>query len=202
MVVRLVLELEKPFLCSHLPLIVHDVHIHEDAAGIVLLADLHIVKQAFCLEVAGSHSGHIHKIHTFVLASEFLTDLHIKIERAVDFFLEERLLDIDILEFCRECGVTAMVAPICIEDTELGLRRVTSFSLEIIHHFAEVISIHRQPHLLAIRSKLILCQSGKSLKNRHRSHFRLFHSRQLGKILLTGLNCIDIIFLYSGYHLI
>ena len=45
----LVLELKKPFLCSHLPLVIHDVHIHEDAAGIVLLADLHIVKKAICL---------------------------------------------------------------------------------------------------------------------------------------------------------
>ena len=52
MVVGLVLELEKPFLL--LP--VH-IHIDEHRAGVVLLALLHVVQQAFVAQVARTDSG-------------------------------------------------------------------------------------------------------------------------------------------------
>ena len=117
----LVLELEKPFLRVHLALVVYDIHVNIYAACVVLLADLHVVKKALCLEVTCADSGHIHKIEALVFASEFLAYLHVKIEGSVDLFLHERFLDIDILKLGRECGVTAVVAPICIEDTEFGL---------------------------------------------------------------------------------
>ena len=89
MVMSLVLELEKPLLCSHLPLVTDDIHIHIYAARIVLLADLHIIKKTFALEVTRSYAGHIHEIQTLVLASEFLADLQIQVKGSVYLVLQE-----------------------------------------------------------------------------------------------------------------
>ena len=46
MVMSLVLELEKPLLCSSLALVINDVNINIDAACIVLLTYLHVIEKA------------------------------------------------------------------------------------------------------------------------------------------------------------
>ena len=71
--------------------------------------------------------------------------------------------------------LAAKVAPVCIEDAELGLRRITSFCLEVVDNLAKVICVHRQTHLLAIWSKFVFSQGSKSFQHRNRSHLRLLH---------------------------
>ena len=81
--------------------------------------------------------------------------------------------------------MTAMVAPVCIENAELRLKRIPALCLEIIHHLAEVVCIHGKTHLPAVWSKLLLCQSGKALEHRNRCHLRLLQSIELRKVLLA-----------------
>ena len=202
MVMCLVLELEKPLLCSHVSLIVNNVHIHIYAACIVLLAHLHIVKKALRLEITCADSSHIHEVQALMFTSEFLADLHIEVKGSVDLTLDERIFDIDFLKFRGEGGMTAMVAPVCVEDTEFGLGRVAAFSLEIIDNLAKVISVHRKTHLLAVWGKFVLGKCCKAFKDRNRSHLRLLHCREFSKILLTRLHRIYVIFLDLGKSLI
>ena len=98
--------------------------------------------------------------------------------------------------------MTAVVAPICIENAKFGFIRVASFGLEVVHHLAKVVSIHCQPHLLAIRCKFLFREGGQTFEDLYRDDFRLLHCDESGKILLTGLDCIDIIFLDLGDNFI
>ena len=66
MVVRLVLEHQKP----PLKLSVH-VDIHIDAAGVVLLALLHVVQKALGFKPAGADSREFHKAQGLALAAKF-----------------------------------------------------------------------------------------------------------------------------------
>ena len=181
----LVLELKEPLLCGHLSLVVNDVYIYIYAACIVLFADLHVIQKALCLEVTGTYRGHVHEVQALVLASELLADLHVEIQGAVNLFLEEGLLYVYILKLSSESRMTAVVAPICIQDAELSLRWIAAFSLEVLHHLTKVVCIHGKTHLPAIWSKLFLCQGCESLKHRHRRNLRLLHSRELCEVLLA-----------------
>ena len=87
-VVGLVLEHEEPFL--HLP--VH-IDVHEDAAGVVLLALLLVVQEAFRLEIACSYGGQFHQAQRFMLAPEAAAHLAEKLERVFQFAFEKRLVD-------------------------------------------------------------------------------------------------------------
>ena len=145
MVVGFVLEHEQPFLEAA----VHfDIHI--DAAGIVLLADFHVVELADAAEISSADGGHIHEIQALAFAAKFLAESEVEFECSVDFLLGEGVLDPVFLEFRGECGVAAMVAPICIEDSELGLVGLAAFFGEVLDHFSEVVGIHCQAHLAAI----------------------------------------------------
>ena len=69
MVVGFVLELQQPFF----GFAVH-IHVHEDAAGVVLFAAFHVVQETLGTEVAGTDGGQFHHAEAFVLAAEFLAD--------------------------------------------------------------------------------------------------------------------------------
>ena len=196
MVVCLVLELQQPFLC----LAVH-IHVHVDAAGVVLLADFHIVEQTFLFQIFRSYGSQVHKIQSLVLSAEFLAYFQIQIQSTVEFFFQERILDFDILKFRCECSMTAMIAPICIQNPEFGLVRVTAFRLEIIHDFPEVIGIHGQSHLPAIRSEFFFLHGSEAFQYLHRNHRSLLGIGKLCKIFLAGFDRIYIVmfyFLYDG----
>ena len=46
--------------------------------------------------------------------------------------------------------MAAVVAPVCVEDAELGLVGVAVFGVEIFHHLHQVVAVHGQAHLLAV----------------------------------------------------
>ena len=145
MVVGFVLEHQQPFLKAA----VHfDIHI--DAAGIVLLADFHVVELADTAEISSADGGHVHEIQALAFAAKFLAEPEVEFECTVDFLFGEGVLDPVFLKFRGKCGVAAMVAPICIEDSELCLVGLAAFFGEVLDHFSEVVGIHCQAHLAAI----------------------------------------------------
>ena len=170
MVMGLVLELQQPFL--HCPV---NIHIHINAACIVLLAHLHIVQKPFALEITGTYRRDIHQAERLVLPSELLADLQIEVICPLNLILDERVLDSDIIQYGGESGVAAMVAPVCIQYPELCLIRVAAFVAEIFHDLAEIVRIHCKPVFFAIRGKFIFPELPQSFKHRHGTHWSVLH---------------------------
>ncbi len=186
MVVRLVLEHQQPLL--GLP--VH-IDIYEYAAGVVLLADLQVVQQAFLPEILGTDRGHIHQIEAFLLAAGLGTHLQVEVQSAVDVLLDEGLLHIDALQLGREGGVAAVVAPVGVQNPQFGLVGVAAFLGEVLHHLGEVVGIHRQTHLPAICSQIFSLHIPESLEDRNRLDGRVFGVREFREVLDAGLDRVD-----------
>ena len=193
MVVGLVLEHEKPFLKTA----VH-IHVHIDAAGIVLLADFHVVQQAGLAQIASADSRHIHEVQAFMLTTEFLSHLEIKVQCPVNVLLHEGFLDAYFLQLRGEGRVAAMVAPICVQYAEFRLVRIAAFFREVFYHLAKVVRIHGKSHLAAERLQVCVRHFREAIQHRHRFHGSRLGIRKLGKVLLAGLHGIDIIMLDLG----
>ena len=178
MVVSLVLEHQEPFL--RLP--VH-IHINEYAAGVVLLAHLHVIELPFLPEVTRSDCGHVHQIQAFVLASELLPHLQVKIEGPVDLLLDEGFLHIELLQFGGEGGVAAMVAPVGVQDAEFRLVGVTAFCSEVLDDFLQVLLAHREPHLPAVLLEFLRLHGIETIENRDWLDVCQFGLGQLAQVL-------------------
>ena len=182
----LVLELEEPLL--RLP--VH-VHIDKDAAGIVLLAHLQVVQLALLAEPAGADGREFHQAAGLVAAAEIRPHLLEEREGGFQFRLHERLVHGDLLQHGSEGGVTAMVAPVGVQDAEFRLGRVPSFGLEVFHHFPEVVRVHRQPVALAEARVLVRGQVDEAREVLEGLHVGLLAEREDGKVLLAAFHRVD-----------
>ena len=152
-----VLEHEKPLL--EFP--VH-IHVHVDAAGIVLLTDFHVVQKAGLTQIPTSDCRHIHQVQALVLATEFLSHFQVEVQCTVYFLFHEGLPHPDFFKFGGESGVTAMVAPVCVQYAEFSLVRVAAFFREVFHHLTKVIGIHCQTHLAAERLQVLFLHIDKA----------------------------------------
>ena len=84
-----------------------------------------------------------------MLAPQFAADAQVEGQRILDLVLYERFLDRDALQLGGEGRMAAVVAPIGVEDAQLGLIGIAPLGTEIFHHLAQVVGIHRQPVPLA-----------------------------------------------------
>ena len=187
-VMGLVLELQKPFLC----LSVH-VHVNEDRAGIVLFAYLHIVQQTLLLEVTGTDSSQLHEAQRLLIATQLRTNMVKIFQFRFYIVFDERVLYLDIFKDSGERSVTAVVRPVGIEDTQLRLRRVAVLVREVVYHAFEVISVHRQSPLLAEVCVLLTRHSGEACQRGQRFHFARQMVIQDAQVFLARLYSIDII---------
>ena len=133
MVVSLILEHQEPTFCGSTPLtnrflsgVEGHIDVDEYAAGVVLLADLHVVEFAGLPQITGADCGHVHEIQALALTAEFPAHLEIEVQCAVYVFLDEGIFDFEILQFCGESRVTAMIAPVGVQDPELSLVGIPS----------------------------------------------------------------------------
>ena len=187
-VMGFVLELQEPFLGP-----VIDVHIDENAACVVLLAHLQVVEQSLAAQVTGTDRRQVHQADALALAPQFAADFQVKRQRAFDLVFHERLLDRNVLQLGREGRMTAMVAPVRIENPQLGFERIATLSPEIFDHFAQVVGIHRQTVLLAVGIEFRIFHLPEPVQYRHRFHGGAFQIVQDPQILLARLHGIDII---------
>lgn len=171
-----VLELQEPFLGP-----VIDVHIDENAACVVLLAHLQVVEQSLAAQVTGTDGRQVHQADALALAPQFAADFQVKRQRAFDLVFHERLLDRNVLQLGREGRMTAMVAPVRIENPQLGFERIATLSPEIFDHFAQVVGIHRQTVLLAVGIEFRIFHLPEPVQYRHRFHggaFQIVRTRK------------------------
>ncbi len=197
MVVGLVLELQQPLL----RLAVH-VHIHADAASVVLLALLQVIQHAVRAQPPRAYCGDIHQADAPALTPKLPTHAEIHPVSPLHLLPDKRVLKLHAVQLCVESGMSAVVAPIGVQDAQLGLGRVTPLPLEIGDDLTQVIRAHRQPHPLAIRLQLLLRQGSQAVQHRHRPDLRLSRLRQTGEILGTALHRIDIVMPDPVQHIV
>ena len=193
MVVCLVLELEQPFLL----LSVH-VDVDVDAAGVVLLALLEVVELAMGAQPAGSDGRQLHQTEALMLPAELLAHAVEHLEGILELTAHERIIHGDLLDLGGKCRVTAVVAPIGVKDTELGLEGIAAFALEILHDLSQVVVAHRQSVLLAESVVLRLGHRGEAAEVLKRLDVSLLAEREHAEVLGAALDGIDEIMPYTG----
>ena len=119
------------------------------AAANVEGADLHIVEKTFLAQVTRTDSCELHEAQWFLCATQLLADIVEHAQSALDLVFHEGVVDLDRLEDGGESGVTAVVRPVGIEDTEFGLGRVALLFLEIGDYLVQVVRVHRKSPLFA-----------------------------------------------------
>ncbi len=191
-VVGLVLELQQPFL----GLAVH-VHIHVDGAGIVFLALLQVVEFAVGTEPARSDGGEVHQAEGLLFTSKLAAHLFPHRQSLLQLVADKRVLHGDVGKQRGKGGVTAVVAPVCVEDTEFRFVGVAAFGLEIGHHLHEVVAVHGQTHGAAV----FRCRRGSDFpqpfKHLHRVGMRAFRKMQDLEVLASRLDGVDAIFRHT-----
>ena len=186
MVMGLVLELEEPFL--GLP--VH-IDIHENAAGVVLLAHLQVVQLALLAQPAGADGRELHQAAGLVPAAEVRPHLLEQVQGGFQFGLHEGLVHRDLLQDGGEGGMAAMVAPVGVQDAEFCLGRIPALGLEVVHHFPEVGRVHRQAVALAEGEVLLRGQVDEARQVLEGLHIGLLAERKDGKVLFAAFHRVD-----------
>ena len=154
MVVGLVLEHEEPVLI--LP-----VHIHLDAhgTGVYLLGFIQILELALRLELTGTDGGNIHQSNRLVLSAKSLPCIYVGVIALPDVIC----FYIHIVYLCKECGVTAVIGPVCVDHAHFGNGGITLFRIsEIVTAEPQIIKIHGKAVLFEEVSKLCIIHGGKS----------------------------------------
>ncbi len=157
-----VLELQQPAL--HLSV---DIDIDEDAACVVLVAAFQIVEFAAVAQVASTDGRQLHKTQALLLAAQLAAYVGQKIERCADLVADERLVDGNMRDLGGKCRVAAVVAPICVEDSQLGLRRIASLAAEVADHLAKIVGVHRQRVFAAECRQLLVGHIREAFDRRH-----------------------------------
>ena len=92
--------------------------------------------------------------------------------------------------------MAAVVAPVCVQDTEFSLERIPAFRLEIAHHFAEVVGVHGKAMALAEVGKLAFRHTGEAGEILERLHIRLLVLFQHRKILAAAFHGVYVVMRY------
>ena len=185
-VMRFVLELQEPFLRPAI-----DLDIHENAAGVVLLALFQVVQLALLAQPAGADRGKLHQAAGLVLPAEVRAHLLEQAQGLFQLGFHEGFVHRDFLQFGGEGRVAAMVAPVGIQDPEFRLGRIPSLSAEVTDHLGEVVGIHRETMSLAeggVIGRGHVRESGEVLQ---RLHVGLLAEGKDGKVLFAAFHRID-----------
>ena len=139
------------------------IDVNEYAAGVVFLTHLHVIKFARFPEILGAYRRHIHEVQPLAFPAEIFPHLKIEAHSSVNVLLYKGVFNSNILQFSGESSVTAMIAPIGVENPELCLIGIPTLSGEIGSHFLEVVLIHGESHLLPVGCEIIIGHIPESL---------------------------------------
>ena len=116
MVVGFVLELHQPFLGLAV-----DGHRHLNGAGVDFLALVQIGNQAPLFQHLHAHDGHVHEGDRPVgFAVDFVTGVVVGLQSVLNGGGDGALFNFNAVQAGEEGGVTAVVAPIGVDDPQLG----------------------------------------------------------------------------------
>ncbi len=191
MIVRLVLEVHKPLFLNAVYL-----HRHDDAAGIDLIRLLLVSKFPFPLQLPHGHQRQIHQAYKLVLPP--LKDLAVICKiLPVSLFHRFPVIPLSkghLRKFCGKGGMTAVVRPVGIKDTDLRHGRIPVFLLfKIGSDMQEILKSHGKPQGIIQFLEIALLHIPEAVKNLHifRLVIILHQSLRLLKSGLPGINRID-----------
>ena len=165
MVVGFVLEVDQP-------LFFFSVHIHRyhDTAGIDLIGLFLVCKFAFCFQFLHCHKSQIHQADKFVITAfvHVLMGIQIFFVCFFDWSLIVAFIKLHAGKLCGECGMTAVVRPVCIQNTDLCHRRITFlFFVKIILDVLEILECHGKVQRIVQFFQISLSHILESVKYLH-----------------------------------
>ena len=162
MVVCLVLE-------EYEPLFLYSVHNYRNnyRASIDLVWHFHIIELACCLELFHTHKGYIHETYKLVI-SVLVHLLHlcsVCVKCLLKKILVISIVELYICELCWECCMTAVIWPVCIENSDLGHGWISLLlTLEIVLDVKEILECHGKSKWVIKLLKICLCHVLESVK--------------------------------------
>ena len=84
-----------------------------------------------------------------------------------------------------------MVAPVSVQDAQLGLVGIAAFGGEVFHHLHQVVLVHRQSHILAEDFEILALHFTETVKGRNRFDGGVLSVGEFPKILYPGFDGID-----------
>ena len=171
-------------------------NVNEYAAGVVFLADFHVVEKPLGTKVPGPDRGHVHEVYFLRFPPGLLPHLQVEAQGLFNVLADERVVDIDPLEAGGESRVAAVVAPVGVQDPQFGLIGVAALLREIAYHLAQVLSAHRQAHIPAESFSLIAVHLPEAFQHRDRFDRGLLSVGQLAEVLRPGLHGVDVVMAY------
>ncbi len=139
-VVRLVLEVDEPLFLYPIN---GDRHYYR--ASIDLITGFLVVEVAHLLQAFACQGSNIHQAYEFVIASDILLLVVSQIlpESTFDERTVETVVEMDVLQLGGKSGMAAMIAPIGVQHTYFGHRRVAMFLIvEITLYMLKVSECH------------------------------------------------------------
>ena len=172
---RLVFEHHKPvFLSAVYP------GLDFDAACIYFLRLIQIVCLAVFLEIFRSDTCHVHQTQILIsVAVNILSHIQILGKGMGNQASVRTVLKPHLFECSVECGMSAVIRPVCVDDLELCQRRIPVFILHVICLYSLYISrAHRKAHILSVLLESFRAEFPESVYNSHvlrscRLHFQI-----------------------------
>ena len=191
MVVGFVLEQEQPILLFAVNV---DLALYRASVNLVRLVEP--LKAAMRTQVLGANGAHIHQAYRLMLATQLGAHSKILLECKLHRFV----VDLNVGKFGTECGVTAMIGPVRIDNANLGDSGVAPDFLEVSLEEFNIRLVHSKAALFAELGKTRVVELGEALDNLYRLGFGHLHLERFARLerSFTSFDWIDNVMLDSG----
>ena len=157
-------------------------------AGVDLLAFVQLGEFSGIFQVFHRHGSQVHQANRLG-AAQFPAGSQVIL---IGLF-QQRVLKGGVVNNGIEGRMAAMVAPIGIEDAQFRFVGIAALGAEILHHLAQVVVVHRQPHPLAVGLQLRIRHLPETLQYLDGLHLGLLHVAQHREVFLARLHGVDVI---------
>ena len=198
----LILEEYQPLLRLPMIAVIH-LHGNHNGAGVNLIGLLHISQLAVSLQFSHCHQGKIHQADKLVLASckDLLSGVQIALVGGLDGREVIALTELHIGQLRGEGGVTAVIGPIGIQNTDLRHGGVSLLLIvKVLLNVFEILKGHCQRKRIVQLLKLCLFHGDKAIKHGNICGFIKLCDQGIGLLAanLPGIHGVDTVCLDSG----
>ena len=159
-----------------------------DRTGIDLFGFIQFRKLSSAFQHLGTDCGEIHQClrSLCVLAVDFITQTEIPVISTFDLLV----VNSNVLQMRREGRMTAVVRPVCINDTDLGDRRITFLLItEVCLQEGQIIHVHGKTQIFKQSFSACFIESDKAVYRIHVIGLRIFCTQCLRQ-LQRGFSCL------------
>ena len=192
MVVCFVFEQQQPFFHSIFHFYVDFDCASVDFFGFIQFVQLALLFQEFCHD-----STHIHQVDGFCSADGFSC-----FQIFVISALQQCVFEFHAVDGCQECGMTAVIRPVCINHFDFCDGRISVFALEIRLTYFDVVQIHCQTLICYKLCQCSFVHFAETVQCCHGSRNVIYHFQCICfcQSSFSGFHRVDNIFLDS-FHI-